>query len=67
MINVCEAKLPNTKYDRFFCEEYTKKIKDTNVIKEITANLNSFKDDEAVMKFEELISDKESEAIEKRD
>lgn len=42
LIVACSEKLPNTKYDKFFCEEFAKRIKHTKMIQEISNTLKSF-------------------------
>lgn len=42
LIQACNEKLPNSKYDRFFIEEYCKKLKQTETIVDLKKSLLSF-------------------------
>jgi hypothetical protein len=42
---VCEERAPGTKYDRYFIEEFAKKIKQTEVIEEIVVRLKTLEGD----------------------
>ena len=47
--------MPNTKYDRFFVEEFTKKIKKTEDIEELVNKVKNLNGGNAVKQFEEII------------
>ncbi len=67
-IRLCEEKMPGTKYDRYFCDEYAKKIKKTEDIEEIISKLNTFTPGkEALDNFEEITMGKEKKAEMERD
>ena len=60
--------MPGTKYDRFFIEEFTKKIKQTEDIGEMVNTLTNLKaTDNAQKVFEELISNKGNQAEKERE
>jgi len=65
----CTDKLAGTKFDRFFVEEFVKKIKGIEELEEIVNLLkNSEKgDQETFERFETLISSKGSKAEQERD
>jgi DnaJ family protein C protein 2 len=66
-ISTCVAKMPGTKYDRFFCEEFVKKLKKTEDIQDLIAKLNTFSSKEAFDNFEEMTMTKEKKAELERD
>lgn len=61
LTTVCVEKLPGTKYDKYFVEEFVKKIKTNEELEEFIANIRALKvgslDD-----FESIVSSKGSKA-----
>lgn len=51
-----EERAPGTRYDRFFFEEFTKKIKETAGIEELIETLKAAKDSEFVPEIEKIIN-----------
>ena len=52
---LCEERAPGTRYDRFFFEEFTKKIKETAGIEEIIERLKPVKAADFVVEVEKII------------
>ncbi len=52
---LCEERAPGTRYDRFFFEEFTKKIKETAGIEEIIERLKAVKAADFVVEVEKII------------
>lgn len=40
--------MKGTRYDRYFCEEFMKRVKDNQEIEDLINKIKSFKDEEAV-------------------
>ena len=51
-----EEKAPGTRYDRFFLEEFCKKIKETQQIEEIVASLRPFEGAQYIEEIEKVIN-----------
>lgn len=50
-----EERAPGTRYDRYFIEEFVKKIKEIQHIEEITEKLKAFEGAEFVTEIEKII------------
>jgi hypothetical protein len=55
-----EEKAPGTRYDRFFLEEFCKKIKETQQIEEIVASLRPFEGTQYIEEIEKVINSYQS-------
>jgi hypothetical protein len=62
MSNLCEAKLVGTKYDRWFVEEFVKKIPKIEVIEEIVEKLRALTGNDMVKEFLVIIDFKAAAA-----
>lgn len=54
---VAEERAPGTRYDRFFFDEFTKKVKETTKIEEIIERLKAVPQEDVVGEIEKLISE----------
>lgn len=57
IISICEERAPGTRYDRFFFDEFTKKIKETSKIYELTERLKNVEQAEFISEVEKIIAE----------
>jgi hypothetical protein len=55
--SLCEERAAGTRYDRFFFEEFTKKIKETAAIEEIIERLKAADAGHFVQEIEKIVSE----------
>ena len=54
---LCEERAPGTRYDRFFFDEFTKKIKETGAIEEIIERLKEVEGASFVAEVERIVNE----------
>ena len=67
LATLIEQKLPNSRFDRFFLETFSKKLKKTEQIEEIIEQLKNFEPNSALEMFESLVNTIEKESEQERD
>ena len=62
LATLCEERMPGTRYDRYYMEEFSKKVKNTEEIEEIVSRLKEIEGDSEVFKeaFEQVIKENQS-------
>jgi hypothetical protein len=60
LFTLTEERAPGTRYDRYFIEEFAKKIKETAGIDEITQRLKAFEGAEFVTEVERIVEQHQS-------
>ena len=62
LIVACVEKLPGTNYDRFFAEEFAKKLRTVEIIESVTQRMRNATLETALVTIEEIVRTKGIEA-----
>ena len=54
-MNGAEAKMPGTRYDKFFIEEFSKKLKTNEAVEELLASVLKLSGETLIQDFEKLV------------